>query len=287
VPDPLISANYSGWWRRGMAIVKTGWRQLASLQTIGIGAALLVQVPFVICVTVWGPALEERFDRPDAGAETIVDPGPVSVSLGLVLLGILLSSLVSATIAVATVHLSVSIASGATRSVGLSARHALRRALPMVGWQFVAALIVLVGLCLCLVPALYLIAVFTILPAVVAFERTNAIGRCFSLFHRGFRVADGRIVTIIGIGVGVAVVASLLGGVVESAAGVPRSLGMVVDPAASSTGAQIAAGIASTTLSVVLAAAAAVLTGPLTLLTYADMRARVEALSTQVLVSEL
>jgi hypothetical protein len=285
--DPLISPDYSGWWQRGMAVVKAGWPHLASLQAIGIVVALLVQVPFVVYVTVWGPALEERADSPDAGAETIIDLGPVSVALGLALLGLLLSVLVSAAITVATMHLGVSIASGSTRSVGASARHALRRALPMVGWQFAAALIVLVGLCLCLLPALYPVAVFTILPAVVAFERTNAIGRCFRLFHRSFGVAAGRIATILGISIVVAVVAAVLGGVIERAAGGPGSFGTPIDAATVSTGVQIAAAIASTAVSVVSGAAVAVLTGPLTLLTYADLRARVEPLSTSVLVSEL
>jgi hypothetical protein len=280
--DPLISPDYSGWWQRGMAIVKTGWPQLAALQVIGIGVALLVQVPFLVYVTVWGPALADRTDTPaDA------DLGPVAVALGLTLLGILLSGLVSAAITVATMHLGVSIASGATRSVGASARHALRRALPMVGWQMVAALIVLLGLCLCLLPALYPIAVFTILPAVVAFERTNAIGRCFSLFNRSADVAAGRITTILGISIVTSIVASIIGGVIERAAGAPTSLGMPIDVTAVSTSVQIAVGIASTAVSVVLAAAVAVLTGPLILLTYADLRARVEPLSTQVLVSEL
>ena len=280
--DPLISVDYSGWWQRGMAIVKAGWPQLAALQVIGIGVALLVQVPFVVYVTVWGPALADRYDTPaDA------DLGPASVALGLTLLGILLSGLVSAAITVATMHLGLSIASGATRRVGASARYALRRTLPMVGWQVVAALIVLLGLCLCLLPALYPIAVFTILPAVVAFERSNAIGRCFSLFNRSVDVAAGRIATILGISVVTSLVASIIGGVIERAAGAPTSLGMPIDVAAVSTSVQIAVGIATTAVSVVLAAAVAVLTGPLILLTYADLRARVEPLSTQVLVSEL
>ena len=28
--DPLISADYGGWWQRGIAIVKAGWPQLAA-----------------------------------------------------------------------------------------------------------------------------------------------------------------------------------------------------------------------------------------------------------------
>jgi len=285
--DPLISPDYAGWWQRGMAIVKAGWPQLASLQAIGIVAGIVFQVPLLVYIAVQGRAIVNATNTPDTGTAPEVDLGPFFAVLGLTLLGVLISVIVSAAITVATMHLGVQIASGATRSVGASARHALRRALPMVGWQFVAALVILVGLCLCVLPAIYPVAVFTVLPAVVAFERTNAISRCFTLFNRSFGVAAGRVATILGIGIVVAVIASIIGSVINSAAGVPGSFGVPLNNTDVSTGVQIAAGIGSTAVSVVLSAAVAVLTAPLTLLTYADLRARVEPLSTQVLVSEL
>jgi hypothetical protein len=282
--DPLISPDYGGWWQRGMAIVKAGWPQLASLQAIGIAVGMLVQAPLLIYIALWSQSL---LSDANGGATGQPDLGPILGTAGLALLAAFVSVIISAAITVATMHLAASIAAGTTRSVGASARLALRRALPLVGWEVLSAPIILAALCLCVLPVLYPLAVFTILPAVVAFERTNAISRCFALFHRNVGVAVGRIATIAGIGILVAVVASIIGQIVESAAGVPGSIGVPVGGRDVETGVLIAATIGSTAVSVVLTAAVAVLTGPLTLLTYADLRARYEPLSTQVLINEL
>ena len=43
--DPLVSPNYAGWWSRGVAIVKRGWKPLIGLQAAGLLLTLLFQVP--------------------------------------------------------------------------------------------------------------------------------------------------------------------------------------------------------------------------------------------------
>src|SRR5438046_1868702 len=34
-PEPLISPDFNGWWARGMAIVKAGWRPIVMVQSLG------------------------------------------------------------------------------------------------------------------------------------------------------------------------------------------------------------------------------------------------------------
>src|SRR5262245_19903963 len=43
--DPLISADYNGWWQRSIGIVKTYWRQLLVLQAIGAAVGFLLRIP--------------------------------------------------------------------------------------------------------------------------------------------------------------------------------------------------------------------------------------------------
>jgi hypothetical protein len=133
------------------------------------------------------------------------------------------------------------------------------------------------GFCACILPGFYFLAVFAVLPALVACERGGLVSRCFSLFHGDFAAALGRVATIFGLSLGSGMVAALLGLIAETAstAGLSGTAGIV-------TGS-----VLSTVLALIGGAAIGVLTAPLTLTTYADMRARIEPLSTGMLAVEL
>jgi hypothetical protein len=283
--DPLISADYSGWWQRSMAIVKAGWKQLATLQVIGLVVQMVVQVPLLVWVAVQGRALAAQTTDPDSAAPP--DFGPILGALGLSLLVTFAAVVVSAAIAVATMYVGVAIATRGQANVGPALGVALRRAFPLIGWQLIGGLLVLVGLCLCLLPAVYPIAVLTVLPAVVAFERTNAVGRCFHLFNRSFGAAAGRIATILGITIAGAIVAALVSEVVAVASGAPSGLGLEATASTVSMGTLVVGTAISALVSLTITQAVAVVTGPMILATYADLRARAELLSTPTLVNEI
>ena len=283
--DPLISPDYAGWWQRSIAIVKVGWKQLATLQLIGLVVQMAVQVPLLVFVAVQSNALARQTTDPDSAAPP--DFGPIFAALGLSLLVTFAAVVVSAAIAVASMYVGVAIATRGEASVGPALGVALRRAFPLIGWQLLGGLLILAGLCLCLLPAVYPIAVLTILPAVVAFERTNAVGRCFALFHRSFGAAAGRVATILGFTIAGAVVGGLISEIVAVATGAPSGLGL--GPAANDVamGTLILATTISAFVSVTITQAVAVLTGPMILTAYADLRARAELLSTPTLVNEI
>ena len=126
-------------------------------------------------------------------------------------------------------------------------------------------------------------SVFTMLPAVVVFERTNAISRCFRLFHGSFGPAVGRIAAIIGIGFGASIVAGILSGIIGAATGASTGFTQT----AAHTTVSLAGTAVSALISAVIGGGAAILTGPLTLTAYAHLRARIEPLTTQTLLAEL
>lgn len=271
--DPLISPDYGGWFSRGTTIVKRAWKELAALQVVGLVLVLLVQAPIAVLVALRTDDLLNLPGTPDE---------PPDLGLGFSLLGagllvVLVSVILTVMITLASVHVGVSAAVGAPVRVGDALRLAVRRVFPLLGWQILAIPIYVAGLCLCLLPVLYVAAVFTALPVVVAVERTNAVGRCFKLFHGNLGVSVGRIATIIGFTFGAGLVGNLFGSVISATAesGSVGTAGPVIGTVAA-TGAQA-----------LLSGALAILLAPLTLTAYADMRARVEPVSSATIAHEL
>ncbi len=259
-PDAALGAlTYNGWWQRGTWIVRQGWRQLALLQVIGMVLQLGAQTPVVVLLTL-------RTDDLARAAGTGAEPPDISQFYGLFgygLLAILASVVATAAVTVATVHVGASIVVGGTPSFGGAVRLGLRRAFPVIGWQLLAVPIYLVAVCACVVPVIYVAAVFTVLPVVVAVERNGAIGRCFSLFHADLGASIARIATIGGMVIGAAFVGNVIGTLVESG----------VTAAAAGDNGLIAGAVVAVLISTVFTGALAVFVAPLTLSAYLDLRA--------------
>jgi hypothetical protein len=287
--DPLVSPDYPGWWRRSLVIVKQGWRSLAVLQAIGLAVTLLISVPQALLVLNLAEELGTAGTTvdPDTGAPVMPDFGALFAVLGLTVLGSFFAVMVSFVVAIACNHVAVSIAAGLRPRIGAALGLAVRRLVPLIGWQILAGLIIVAGVCACVLPAIYLGAVFTLLPVVVTFERGgSAISRCFKLFHQDLGASISRIATILGIGIGVAAVAYLINMIIEVSAGQP-----MFDPEASNPFSKVDTGymtavLIGTVVAEMIGRAAGVLTAPLSLTAYADLRARVEPLTTATLADE-
>jgi hypothetical protein len=274
--DPLISADYAGWWQRSTAIIKAGWRPLLVLQLIGVGIAFVLQAPAQIFQDLRVADLQLSGARPDAGWLAGV--------FGPVLVAALLAGLVSILVNLASVRMVVAVATGGVPSSGHALRGAVRRLLPMVGWSLVAALIGLVAVLACFLPVFYVAAVFVVLPAVVVFERGGAIARCFRLFHVDLGASVARVATVAGIAVGAVVV----GFVVQVLIQVAFTGGALADPGVTpGTASTIASGMLGLLLQSALTAGLGVVLTPLIVAAYADLRARHEPLTTGTLVQEL
>jgi hypothetical protein len=268
--DPLVSPDFSGWWQRGITIVKVAWRPLVILQAIGAVVGLVLRGPAALLqATSIG-----SFTAANRDART-VDPAKLFAGLGVGFAGQLLAAFVSALVLLAVVRVTIVAATGGQPSVADALRGAVGRLLPLVGWQLLAALITLAGLCACVLPGLYCIAVFTVLPVVVVVERGGVISRCFRLFHGDLGASLARVATIIGIGIGGGLLASAVAGA------------FVRVSATTITPALVVSTFVVTAFTVAVQGGLAVLLGPLTTLAYADMRARIEPVSAAVLQQEI
>jgi hypothetical protein len=271
--DPLVSPNYNGWWQRTMAIVKSSWKELLTLQLIGAVFVLILRGP----TAIYQQITSRDYTNAARGGDNVPSVGPLLAGTGLNFLGILLSLLVAALVTLASVRVIVAAATGGRATVGEALTRGLNRLLPLIGWQLLASLIIIAGLCACILPGIYFIAVFAVLAPVVAFERTNAISRCFRLFHGNLGTAVSRVATIIGIYIGLLIVGGIIGAIFTVA----------MHPTTAPTGTLVVATLVTTAVAAIVGAAGGVLTGPLTVTAYADMRSKLEPVSTPVLVQEL
>jgi hypothetical protein len=261
--DPLVSADYGGWWRRGVATLRRGWRQIALLQLLAAAPAALIVVPaqiYQVRRQVEFTAAAATGGPPDFGA--------LFAGLGVLMLALIPVSLISLFVGLAILRLTATIATGGPASVSAALRAALSRLAAGIGWQLVAAVIGLVALVLCVLPVIYVGAVFALLPAVVIFERTNPIARCFQLFHADLGSAIARIATLAGIGFGISLVF-----------GVPNAVLQAVVRAAAPGAGEVVFALVSAPVEALEVLAAGTLIGPMLLFTYADLRARREPFS--------
>jgi hypothetical protein len=280
--DPMISPDYAGWWQRSLAIFKGAWKQLGLLQLLGFVLTLAVVVPEAI----WSLSAATDFvDSLDAAGSSGATPSltPLIAPFALLFLGAVLAALVAGN------QIAVTVASGHPPRLGPALALAVRRFVPLWGWQLLVALMILVGVCLCVLPGIYLYAVFLILPAVVTFERgTSAISRCFRLFHHDFGAAIARVATIVGLTLLVGIVSYVVGQIVQVA--MDASAGGALDTDSGSgaalTSSAIAAVVVSRVISTLLESGMKMLTDVLTVTAYADLRARLEPLSTAQLAAE-
>ncbi|GLW35514.1 hypothetical protein Areg01_84490 [Actinoplanes regularis] len=267
--DPLISADFAGWWRRGFAIVRRGWRVLALMQLCAIVPGLVLMIPSQLLADL--AARDERDGGDSFGT------GETVAATGALLVASVLMWLIYSVAALATARLVVTIATGAQVSFGQAVRAALPRVPALIGWTLLSGLILLVAVLACILPVIYVGAVFVVLPVVVLFERGNVIARCFKLFNHDLGAAVSRVGAIAGLGIGIGLafvcVSCTWSGILWGSTFLDTS-------AVTSTGAVIANSLVGTVLNAVASLICGIVLTPLTVATYADLRARLEPFTT-------
>ncbi len=187
--DPLVPRDFSAWTARIVDAFVRSWRLVILLQ-------LAVAIPVAVATYLVVRSSGITFDNgvvsgldTNAGTITFNHPGRFALS---VVLFFVVAIVLGAVVQLASLWLIVTQAAGRPGSLALAARFALRRSLPLIGWEIVATIMVIVGLVLFLVPGIYLATVLgPTLLGVVAFER-RGIGQCFALVRGRFWALFGR-----------------------------------------------------------------------------------------------
>jgi hypothetical protein len=266
--DPLVSADFSGWWRRGFRLVRAAWRPLAIVQLIAGVPALALLVPALV-----------SFDRQQqtAQAQLQADTGQPDFSLFFSGLEVLLplaglAGLIYLVGQLAGVQIVVFTATGRTGGlVGPALVTAIKRFLPALGWYLLALPMVLLATALCFLPVLYVGAAIMVLPVVVVLERRAGIGRCFQLFHTDLGAAVSRLATVAGLSAAASVLLNFLTIIVTLTVG--GGFGTQNDTAS----------VINALLQGLLTFVSGIVLTPLIVAAYADLRARREPFTTATL----
>ena len=183
--DPLVPASFAEWFSKIIGVVSRSWQPLVLIQLAAALPGLVIG------------GLIEGVMAPDPAAYRSPEAAGLAAGASV---GVLLAVLVSVVFALfaqgASVFVAVRDAVGRPAKAGEALSFAAGRALPLFGWGLLAALMLVVGFLLLVLPGLYLAIVFgAAFTGVVVIER-QGIGRTFALVNRRFWPTAGRLVTV-------------------------------------------------------------------------------------------
>lgn len=207
-PDPLVAhAGFGDWWDKLLGAVRRSWRSLVPLHL----ASLPLGVIAVLAVVPLANRLDDQRTIDVSGAD-------VAARLGVLALSVVLSLVVSTVVKGASAWIITHDAAGEPTTWGAAVRFGLRRFWAFVGWSLLTGLVTAVSVLACVLPAVWLGVIFgSVLTGVVAYERHDTWGRCFTLAKGAWWALLGRllIVGLLGWVVG-AVVQAVTDGLVTS-----------------------------------------------------------------------
>ncbi|WLS47386.1 hypothetical protein Q3V37_09220 [Micromonospora profundi] len=216
--DPLVTppgAGLPGWLQRFNGGLRRGWRQLVPILLL---TQVLPAAALAIISLALDPSAGWDTQPPDPAAGLPDNFGTELLTFAVVLIvGSLLIGAVQAIGWAAGSWVITQQAAGRPASLDAALGYGVRRALGLWGWTLVTGLLVGVGICLCVLPGIYLAFALSMAGPVYLFERQNPIGRSFRMFHDRFGMMLGR-VALVG---GVVLVVSLISGALESVGTAP------------------------------------------------------------------
>ncbi|GIG58617.1 hypothetical protein Lfu02_29890 [Longispora fulva] len=258
VPDP--AAGFGGWYDRVVGVIRRSWKSLLTI------AAVTIAAPTVV-LSVLGSA---SYTQPmgDATYDSAnFHPWAALLSFVVWIVSAYLGSLGAA----AGVWAITQEASGRPVTLGAALRFGRTRALPVWGWQILTSILIVLGLCLCLVGSIYFAVACALVTPVVVYERSPGIPRSFKLTHARFGHTLSRLVPL-----------ALVVLALSCCLGAPGSLSSSISGDAFRFVAEVGSGLWSAV--VALPIFVLVLAG--TVVTYADLRSRETPLSTDQLLRE-
>jgi hypothetical protein len=194
VGDPLVATSFSDWWSKVVGVLARSWKPLLVIQLATVVPGMIISALVLAAV---------------ASPSTVVTVGGAVIGL----LGGLIVFVVALLAQGASVYVVGKQASGQQEvGAGAALNFAAGRALPLLGWGILAALMIGLGFVLLVIPGIYLLVVFAAaLTGVIMFERAG-IGRTFGLVNPAFGQTLGRLLSF-------AVAAMIYSGIVGAVVG--------------------------------------------------------------------
>jgi len=228
--DPLVPADFGGWFERVIGVFRRSWRTLLIFQAVlavlsAIYSALAAS--FSRNMTALSGALGPGFD-PNSGLPP--DLVAAAITAGIIaLVGWVVLWLVVTFLVPASVFVVIRDAEGQPAPLGEALRFGASRMPAMIGWGLLALVLTSIGYVLLLIPGIYLSIVFgATLAGVVAVERTG-IGRCFALVNPRFWPTAGRLavyflITLVYFAIAHLIASAIGGGPLSTTTGIVQAI---------------------------------------------------------------
>ena len=215
--DPLVPRDFSNWWSNLVEMVRRSGAKVAAVLTIWSVVPVIGTVIFNEQQQGYvssGPMAPGATVTPQQQDEMFQFLSDYLAFAGIwIVITILLSYLTSAGLA-AAIRIVLTDAARRPISFGEAMAYGARRGVAVWGWHVIVLICVLVGICLCVLPGLYLALAFSLFAPVVVCEGGSAMARSMRLIHRAFGAMLGRVALLALFGFGL----SILGGNISSAA---------------------------------------------------------------------
>jgi len=259
-------AGFSAWFAKLQEVGRRSWRSALLIMLLG-AATPSALLSLLSGATNTVQFMNPSFDRP---SDAFTGAGTAVASALIMLVAVFgVAFLTAAAWAAGIWALTREAATGQQVSLGEAFRYGFRRALPLWGWTLLVSLIVVVGICACILPGVYFGFALSLYAFVVVFERgQNPVARSFRLTHLDFGPTLGRVALLFAVVVAYQVVLAVLAGLVGVTG---AGIGGPVSPMLSAV---------TDALSAVLGAPSDVLLLVGLYVTYAELRAREVPLST-------
>jgi hypothetical protein len=216
------NGGIGGWFTRLFETVGRSWRSLLLI------AWTTQALPLVLYGVIAAWYTHRLVVIPPAGssASPRLDTSVLATLVPLILVVVIAASYLSSVGQAATVRAITGQAAGRQVPLGAALGYGFRHGLRVWAWSVLYGLIVTVGLCACLLPGLYLALAGCLYTPVALYRRgMNPISTSFSLIHRNFGTALGRMILLVLMVFGVRTVLAIPGGI---ASGVSTTAGYLV-----------------------------------------------------------
>lgn len=203
--DPLVTApgqGFRGWWQRLTRTVRAHWATLLPI--------MLVTYALPTALTGGGSNALDRYRL--FGAESEIDSLSQANLIGgsAVVLGFVLGAYLSAVGWAAVAWVVTRGAAGQPATFGEAMGYGFRRSGRLFGWQVLTSVTVTAAMCCTPLPGVYIAFASSLVMPIAIYARSNPFGESFSMIHRNFGPALGRIATLGGFVLAGAVVGAVL-----------------------------------------------------------------------------
>jgi hypothetical protein len=196
VRDPLVTApgeGISGWFSRVFGILRRDWQRIVAISLLTFG------VPLGGLAVIYGLSLPHVVTGTNFNGSTSVhlEGGNIPLLIVAGLIALIVTGYLNGVATAAVVWNVIHSASGEPVTLGDALLYGVRNGARLWGWAILYGLLVVAGLCACIIPGVYLaVAGSLYVPVALLARGQNPISTSFSMINKSFWPSLGRLAAL-------------------------------------------------------------------------------------------